>query len=136
VITAKGLSVTPLSTFYRKSAGLPPVLGHFSDGSVGHETSDTKATSGRFPCDPRQSRRREANFVLVAGIGAALGPQPAIAHLACRDAALDLRWKLLSLRGIGENHTCFGLYANWVQVASVGPKMTPKAGLRRARSRT
>ena len=27
------LSVTPLSTFYRKCAGVPPVLGHFSDSS-------------------------------------------------------------------------------------------------------
>ena len=34
MILAKGLSVTPLSTFYRKYAGLPPVLGHFSDNNV------------------------------------------------------------------------------------------------------
>lgn len=30
-MTAKGLSVTPLSTFYRKSTPVPLVLGQFSD---------------------------------------------------------------------------------------------------------
>ena len=73
MMTAKGLSVTPLSTFYRKYAGVPPVLGHFSDGSIGHKTSGTIATSGRFPRNPRQSRRREAECVPVAGVGAVLG---------------------------------------------------------------
>lgn len=42
-----------------------------------------------------------------------LGPQPAIAHFAYLAAALDLRWKLLVLYGIGQNHICFELYARW-----------------------
>lgn len=42
---AKGLSVTPLSAFYRISAGLAPVLGHFSDKGIKHETHGGRARS-------------------------------------------------------------------------------------------
>jgi hypothetical protein len=40
---AKGLSVTPLSIFYRKYVAVPPVLGHFSDSSPYSEFCATSA---------------------------------------------------------------------------------------------
>jgi hypothetical protein len=43
---AKGLSVTPLSTFYRKHVGLPSVFGQFSDGSIGRKTPANDRSSG------------------------------------------------------------------------------------------
>ncbi len=39
---------------------------------------------------------------------------------------MDLRWKLLVLQGMGQNHICRALYASCPQIASGDPKMTPK----------
>ena len=48
VMMAKGLSVTPLSTFYRKYAPVPPILGQFSD--------ECSSARGRRMEEPRSMR--------------------------------------------------------------------------------
>ena len=49
---AKGLSVAPLSTFYRKYRRLPPLLGHFSDRS-GRRTRPKPMTNEVSPAPGR-----------------------------------------------------------------------------------
>ena len=49
---AKGLSVAPLSTFYRKYRRLPPLLGHFSDRS-GRRTRPKPMTNEVSPASGR-----------------------------------------------------------------------------------
>ena len=83
MIEAKGPSVTPFSTFDRKYAGLPPVLGQFSDNDSAAEVCRTES---RKLAPPRRRKslllmgaacRREclirAPFTRVLGAGEAAG---------------------------------------------------------------